>query len=102
MVIYNSVAYARYGGVHMDKKEIDFNDLISREKDLKKIEHKVSNNIISVAFPEIKFKKYAQIELIKLMKKYPIRKLFETCALITNNKFSIPEIKIKCNEKNRG
>lgn len=81
----------------MNSDDKNLSDLIDWEKDLKKIEHKASKNIISIAFPEIKFKRYAQSELTKLMKKYPIRTIFEVCVLLTNNNFSIPKIENECN-----
>lgn len=76
----------------------NLSDLIDWEKDLKKVEHKASDNIISTAFPDIKFKIHAHKELTKLMKKYPIRKVFEVCVQFPNNNFSIPKIKAVCNK----
>ena len=71
--------------------------VLSWEISLKKIERQISKEIVENIFPEIKFKKTASEKIEKLMKKYPIRKIFETFALDSNSKFSIPEIEKNCN-----
>lgn len=77
---------------------LEIDDLKEWEKELKKIEVQVSKQIIDRNFASIKFKKNAQDKLMELMKKYPIRKVFEACTLLNENNFSLHKIEMKCKQ----
>lgn len=81
------------------KAESEIKNVQEWEEKLKKIEWQISHQIIHMAFPHIKFKKVAIKKLAKLMRKYPIRKIFEVCTLLPNNKFSISEIEKNCKKE---
>lgn len=78
----------------VSKKQVE--DTCKWEIELKKLEEKVSKQIISISFPGIKFKRCATYKLIDIMKRYPIRKVFEACVFSEENDFSVPKIENKC------
>ena len=82
------------------RNSLEMYDLKEWEKSLKKLEVQVSKQIIDRNFAYIKFKKTAQDKLVGLMKKYPIRKVFEACTLLNDNNFSLHKIEMRCKEQN--
>lgn len=78
-------------------KDLEIDDLMQWENSLKKLEMQISKQIIDRKFSSIKFKKSAQKKLVKLMRKYSIRKVFEVCTLLNDNNFSLHKIEMQCN-----
>lgn len=68
------------------------------EEKLRLIEQSVSEDIINLLFPNIKFKSFAKESLIKLMQKYSIRVVFEICCKHNFKEFSTKIIEKKIME----
>lgn len=81
------------------KKALNFKNKEKWETDLKNLELDISGQLIDDKFPELKFKKSAQLALIRLMEKYSIQIVFETCFGINEKDFNLNTIKNKCKQK---
>lgn len=79
------------------KKELEISEVVRWNKKLRTIENQISNYLVEDCFPQIKFKKNAQQKIANLMRKYPIRKVFEVC-LLSDNKFNLHVLENKCKQ----
>lgn len=81
------------------QKNMDFKNKTQWQNKLKDLELDISGQLIYDKFPELKFKKSAQLALIRLMEKYSIQIVFETCFGINGKDFNLNTIRNKCQQK---
>ena len=77
---------------------MEIKHVVSWEKDLTNLETAVAEQLITNKFSNIKFKDNARDILVKLMRKYSVRCVFEICMLINSN-FNPHLISKKCEQK---
>lgn len=84
--------------INCKKSDLELDNTIRWEHNLKEIEHDVAEQIISKRFPNIKFKESAIKTLMRLMRKYSVRCVFEICMLLRSG-FNANIIAQKCHKK---
>lgn len=84
--------------INCKKSDLEIKNVVSWERGLNDLESSVADQLIKDRFSDIKFKNNARETLIKLMKKYSVRCVFEICMLLDAN-FNPHLISEKCKQK---
>jgi hydrogenase maturation factor HypF (carbamoyltransferase family) len=79
-------------------KELELNNIISWEKELKNLELTVAYHLIAKKYPKIKFKHNAVQIMLGLMKKYSLRCVLDTCIL-SDDDFNPHLLDRKCQQR---
>lgn len=80
------------------RKELELDNIISWEQELKNLELTVAYHLIAEKYPKIKFKHNAVQIMLRLMQKYSLRCVLEVC-ICSDDDFNFNLLDKKCQQK---